>query len=680
MPDDEQMIDVFDPNGVRGQIPASQASDAFTKEQYKYASPDGKGNWKSEQPVAVTSPEGAKGFLPLSEAGEAMKNRKFQIGHVDTGALAELRQARSGGIAGAMVNRVADTVKGVGKFINPLPNEEEQQRQVNPQGMGDVLRGGLESMVPGGQYISRLVGGQASAEKEAFGQAKNQFKSGNNLQGIITAASMVDPFATGPVTNVNRLNEQGKGDQATGEGLTDAIMLGMGSKPGRAVVGKAANAVERLGGPMGEEAITAAVRPKPTQIAPFRAAINAVKEQLGPDVNSLEALRDTAKQNRLAAASQMDRAIQDASENKGMVPASSTGPGTLNARAISDAITNTPISRVTEASGSAVRQKMVNFAQEFTKDPLNVAVAEKEIQTISAMQRGIKRMSPSEQSAYFKEHPEHMALDNLKNELNRQIDNMAGGQDLKNARSAYQKWRTIEDTVQGTIDDRVAKGGNVERTGAVNNVVRKGAGALPLVGAGLGAKIGGIEGAALGGAAGRAAEGAIVSKFAGPDYLVERGVKTMKRAAPSSGTPVQGTSPPPPPTEINAMQKQFAQRSTQVTTLGEAGPAINQLTGDAVPNLTEHPIMQNGKRVGRVTIKPDTGEIGYIGPDIPKGTENPSQWVADHPLEIGQSGVKNLIRQLKAEHPGLQAEDLFGKKTSNRTKPGSIQRINIKGL
>jgi hypothetical protein len=83
-PTSDPMIDVFDPSGVRGQIPQSKASAAF-QNQYKFATQDADGNWKPEQPISVSMKDAngkfsQNGFVPLSKAGQGLKAGDLQIG------------------------------------------------------------------------------------------------------------------------------------------------------------------------------------------------------------------------------------------------------------------------------------------------------------------------------------------------------------------------------------------------------------------------------------------------------------------------------------------------------------------------------------------------------------------------------------------------------------------------
>jgi hypothetical protein len=136
----------------------------------------------------------------------------------------------------AFGTRAADTVTGLGHLIADPPNEEEKAA---------TLLSGRASLP-----IYRIGKGFVEAEKEAGKQTKQSGKDTaelarqghygeSALQGVktgVTAASMLDPFATSSVANVNQLQSEGKNAEAVGQGLFDAMTLALGSKWGRGKV------------------------------------------------------------------------------------------------------------------------------------------------------------------------------------------------------------------------------------------------------------------------------------------------------------------------------------------------------------------------------------------------------------------------------------------------------------
>src|SRR5579884_3413666 len=195
-------------------------------------------------------------------------------------------------IVGGVGQRIWDTVKSLGSLVAPPQTSGEWAESI--LGMGPV-----------GVAAHRLVKGFGQAERQAAQQVSQQWKAGDTAQSAITALSMLDPLAVGSVTNVNSLNQQGKYNEAIGQGGFDAASLASGTKLGGKVLNVGLRSVKV--GLRGEQAITAAVNPKPTQIAPFRQAVRTVGTELA-GADSLEGLRDLASQKRNAAGTAMENA------------------------------------------------------------------------------------------------------------------------------------------------------------------------------------------------------------------------------------------------------------------------------------------------------------------------------------------------------------------------------------
>jgi hypothetical protein len=76
----EQLLDVFDNAGLRGQMPAKNAEEAFGKRGFKYAMQDDSGAWKPTQAVKVTDNLGRPGWMPSTHVQQAIKERGFTVG------------------------------------------------------------------------------------------------------------------------------------------------------------------------------------------------------------------------------------------------------------------------------------------------------------------------------------------------------------------------------------------------------------------------------------------------------------------------------------------------------------------------------------------------------------------------------------------------------------------------
>lgn len=130
-------------------------------------------------------------------------------------------------IVGGAFRRGKEAIKGMVGLVGPPTDEEMQKGQVP---------------LP----LHRLGRGIASAEKEAAGQVGEQFKGAvsaakagdpvaaglRGAQAVTTGLSMANPFAIGPVTNINRLSGQKRYREALGQGAFDAITLLAGKKTG----------------------------------------------------------------------------------------------------------------------------------------------------------------------------------------------------------------------------------------------------------------------------------------------------------------------------------------------------------------------------------------------------------------------------------------------------------------
>ncbi len=128
-------------------------------------------------------------------------------------------------VLGGALRRGKETIRGVVGLFG-APTEEETAKGQTPQ------------------PLHRLARGLAGAEKEAAGQVKEQakgavsaYKAGDpiaaglrGLQTATTGLSMLDPFAIGAVTNVNKLSGQKRYKEALGQGAFDAITLLAGKK------------------------------------------------------------------------------------------------------------------------------------------------------------------------------------------------------------------------------------------------------------------------------------------------------------------------------------------------------------------------------------------------------------------------------------------------------------------
>lgn len=87
------------------------------------------------------------------------------------------------------------------------------------------------------QNIKQL--GPQLVQQAKQGQASHQpgdiLPNLNDARTAVTAASMLNPFAAGSVANVNQLQDEGRGSEAAGQGLTDAALLAAGGAASRVI-------------------------------------------------------------------------------------------------------------------------------------------------------------------------------------------------------------------------------------------------------------------------------------------------------------------------------------------------------------------------------------------------------------------------------------------------------------
>ena len=194
---------------------------------------------------------GVRQFLSLDEEGQrsALGNmtteQKLALHRYMTAHKAEAQprsQKDDTGVLSGAVNRTIDTVSG----------------------MRDIAGAGA-SAVTGDFGPARELGkGLKETYKQGGAQAKEQFKGGledirkgntaigalGMARSAVTGASLLDPFATGSVVDLNRMQDEGRMRDAIGAGAFDVLTLWGGKKVGRTPT--AANRVSKLTGAIGE--------------------------------------------------------------------------------------------------------------------------------------------------------------------------------------------------------------------------------------------------------------------------------------------------------------------------------------------------------------------------------------------------------------------------------------------
>lgn len=135
-----------------------------------------------------------------------------------------------GGMAKEFYEGTAGAATGLAKTIFTPPHTKlEQTLFPNPGALAAyrILRG-----------MGKSEADAAAMTKQIMGRVPADLRGGDVAgaasdigRGAVQGASMLDPFATAPVTNVNRLEEEGRNREAIGEGSMDALLLGLGAGP-----------------------------------------------------------------------------------------------------------------------------------------------------------------------------------------------------------------------------------------------------------------------------------------------------------------------------------------------------------------------------------------------------------------------------------------------------------------
>jgi hypothetical protein len=134
-------------------------------------------------------------------------------------------------VIGGALRRGKNTIEGIYQTVAAPPTEEERKEFPTAFERPALIE-------------HRVAKGVVEGEKEAGRQTAGQFKQAlqardpvNTPLGIarsgVTALSMLDPFATGSVTNVNKLEDQGRNREAIGQGAFDVLTMLAGGKTGR---------------------------------------------------------------------------------------------------------------------------------------------------------------------------------------------------------------------------------------------------------------------------------------------------------------------------------------------------------------------------------------------------------------------------------------------------------------
>lgn len=136
-------------------------------------------------------------------------------------------------VPGGFGRRAVQTVKGAyHTFVDPPQSTDEKIAAAAgmPLPAYRMVKGGAKGEVEAGKQVVRQS--QDAARDARVGDFKGA--AGDVARSTVTAASMADPFATGTVTDVNRLVDEGRTKEAIGTAAFDALTLLFGSRVGKA--------------------------------------------------------------------------------------------------------------------------------------------------------------------------------------------------------------------------------------------------------------------------------------------------------------------------------------------------------------------------------------------------------------------------------------------------------------
>lgn len=225
--------------------------------------------------------------MNISEQRKALSAHDSTFTNVNDAELTKFVQAHQGSAKpdtsfddsaiGGFINRLGTLAKGAASTFNPIPAAQSLAH-------GDIA--GAIANTP----AYRMAHGLNVAETQLGQQAKQQFQTRQYARGIVSAASMLDPLATGPVANINQLKDQGQSSTAAGAGTADILALAPGYR------GSFAPPELNTGTVQGT--LRQALRSKSPQFnADVKTALPAIQEQLaaGKSASSLPSFVDTLR-------------------------------------------------------------------------------------------------------------------------------------------------------------------------------------------------------------------------------------------------------------------------------------------------------------------------------------------------------------------------------------------------
>ena len=341
-------------------------------------------------------------------------------------------------VIGGALRRGKNTIEGIYQTVAAPPTGEEQKRgALTDDFVGEVLQ--RPALVAG-----RVGRGIVESEKQAAGQVKEQYKAAQGVKadpvqkGLayarvgVTAASMADPFATGSVTNVNQLSDEGRYREALGQGGFDALTLIGGGETGREVSPE--TRLNKLAYATGAESI----RPLEHIMPDIVAAVERVGHS--PTVGELQTIIDQIMKD------------YERTFNKGLY----TTKGSFVPDQIADALEAKAKTLPPTAEGRAIAKKLNKAATEYRK-PWTAQELNRERMYRNANTQAFHNKSQTGQMAAMRSSADTM-IDEIVAESSRDVlyDEMERQHPGQGYRELKQKQSSILD-MQGKFADHVEK-------------------------------------------------------------------------------------------------------------------------------------------------------------------------------------------------------------------------------
>lgn len=310
----------------------------------------------------------------------------------------------------------------------------------------------------------RIAKGLYQGAKQAYGQAQGQYgqaieaaKAGDIPgaalrygQAAVTGLSIADPFATGPVTNINQLESEGRSKEALGQGAFDALTLYAGKKMG--------------------------AKPSPTKTI-NKLAYATDAESIRPLTKILSDLQETVEQSKSGpprTVGQLLTTVQDTFrrlDNKFNVAVQGMGNAPINLQDIADALKQK--ANDMPRAGSAEAQALRNEARLYDGQMTNARELNADRMLRNGRLQGFYNKGMNAQAAALRSNAENMVdeivADKARDVLYGELDKRFPGQDFQDLKLKESSMKEI----LGHFKDHVEKLEATQAKGAGEPVFSK---------------------------------------------------------------------------------------------------------------------------------------------------------------------------------------------------------------